>query len=226
MARFLTSTKQANVEAGATRPAYLVEWQHGSSTEYLSCSGDITYDGQLYTEGGLTITSLEDGKTATIVLPATAARVTEIQDSTWRLGVCKITAILASPGDSPTYAASDGDLMLDGVIEQSSFSGETISVTAKCKYYRGALVPRFTFDDVITSVPPVGSTSTWEGENYSYEQWLKTTAAIQHLVRTRNEELFEVLGRGPAGKNLLAGHGQGASERQVCIFGHLGLHEM
>lgn len=183
MARDLSSAKQANIEAGATRPIYLVEWQHSGLTEYLSCSGDITYDGQAYTAGGLTISSMEDGKTATILLPATSTRIAEIQNNTWRLGICKITAILAAPGDSPTYAAADGDLMLDGVIEQTTFSGELISVIAKCKYYRGALVPRFTFDDVVSVVPAVGSTSEWEGENYSYEQWLKTVAAIQKLVR-------------------------------------------
>ena len=183
MARTLNSTQQTNVEAGSTRPIYLVEWQHAGTTEYLSCSGDVTYDGQLYSEGGLTITSLEDSKTATLVLPATATRVTQIQNNDWRLGICKITAILAAPSDTPTYSASDGVLMLDGVIEQTSFAGETISVIAKCKYYTGALVPKFTYDDVVTETPAVGTTSTWEDENYSYEQWLKTTAAIQKLVR-------------------------------------------
>ena len=108
MARTLNSTQQTNVEAGSTRPIYLVEWQHAGTTEYLSCSGDVTYDGQLYSEGGLTITSLEDSKTATLVLPATATRVTQIQNNDWRLGICKITAILAAPSDTPTYSASDG----------------------------------------------------------------------------------------------------------------------
>ena len=187
MARELTSTQQANVEAGATRPIYLVEWKHSGTTEYLSCSGDVSYgDGspiQTYTAGGITIAGLEDSKTATLILPATAARVTEIQNNTWRRGHCKITAILAAPGDSPVYAAADGLLVLDGLIESSSFSGESITVIAKSKYYTGALLPRFTYDDVVTSAPAVGTVSTWEGENYSYEQWLKTVAAIQRLVR-------------------------------------------
>jgi len=187
MARELTSTQQSNVEAGATRPIYLVEWNHSGTVEYLSCSGDVLYgDGspnQTYSAGGITIARLEDSKTATLILPATAARVAEIQNNTWRTGICKITAILAAPGDSPVYAAADGLLVLDGVIESSSFSGETVTVTAKSKYYTGALIPRFTYDDVVTSAPAVGTVSTWEGENYSYEQWLKTTAAIQRIVR-------------------------------------------
>jgi len=187
MARELTSTQHTNVEAGATRPIYLVEWNHSGTTEYLSCSGTVQYGSgspvQTYTAGGLTITGIEDSKTATIVLPATAARITEILGNTWRGGVCKITAILAAPGDTPLYSAADGLLMLDGVIETSTFSGETISVVAKCRYYTGALVPRFTFNDITGIIPAVGSVSTWEGENYSYEQWLKTTAAIQRIVR-------------------------------------------
>lgn len=183
MARELTSTQHTNVEAGSTRPIYLVEWQYSGETEYLSCSGDVTYDSQAYTAGGLTIASIEDSKTATIVLPATAERITSILRSSWRGGVCKITAILAAPGDTGTYSAADGLLMLDGIIEAPTFSGELISVVVKCKYYTGALVPRFTFDDVISIIPAVGSVSTWEGENYSYEQWLKTTAAIQRIVR-------------------------------------------
>jgi len=187
MARELTSTQQTNVEAGATRPIYLVEWQHSGTTEYLSCSGTVQYGSgspvQTYTAGGLTIAGIEDSKTATIVLPATADRITEILGNTWRGGICKITAILAAPGDTPLYSSADGLLMLDGLIEASTFSGETITVTAKCKYYTGALVPRFTFNDVTGIIPAVGSVSTWEGENYSYEQWLKTVAAIQRLVR-------------------------------------------
>lgn len=187
MARELTSTQHTNVEAGATRPIYLVEWQHSGTTEYLSCSGTVQYGSgspvQTYTAGGLTVTGIEDSKTATIVLPATADRITEILGNTWRGGVCKITAILAAPGDTPLYSAAQGLLMLDGVIETSTFSGETITVVAKCKYYTGALVPRFTFNDVTGIIPAVGSVSTWEGENYSYEQWLKTVAAIQRVVR-------------------------------------------
>jgi len=178
----LTSTEQTNVEAGATRPVYLVEWRFAASVEYLSCSGAITYDSQVYTEGGLKLISREDGKTATLSLPATSSRVAQIQANTWRGGICKITSILASTADGPTYALAVGHLVLDGVIEKASFSGEVITVIAKCKYYRGALVPRYVYDDV-TSTPAVGSTSTWESENYSYEQWLKTTAAIQRLVR-------------------------------------------
>jgi len=187
MARELTSTQHTNVAAGATRPIYLVEWNHSGTVEYLSCSGTVQYGSgspvQTYTAGGLTVTGIEDSKTATIVLPATAARITEILGNTWRGGICKITAILAAPGDTPLYAAADGLLMLDGLIETSTFSGETITVVAKCKYYTGALVPRFTFNDVTGIIPAVGSVSTWEGENYSYEQWLKTTAAIQRIVR-------------------------------------------
>lgn len=186
MARELSSTQQTNVEAGSTRPIYLIEWQHSAATEYLSCSGDITYNGQLYGGGDPDdppkITGLVDSKTATIQTPATSERVSEIQNNLWRLGICKITAILASPSDGDTFTTADGILVLDGVIERSTFSGEYVTTTVKCKYYTGALVPRFSFNDVVDP-PAVGTVSEWEGENYSYEQWLKTVAAIQSLVR-------------------------------------------
>ena len=185
MARELTSGQQTNVELGATRPIYLVEWAYNGSggNEFLSCSGDVTYDSQAYTAGGITITSLDDSKVCTLSFPATSSRIAKIQNNTWRMGVCKVTAILAAPGDTPTYSASDGLLVLDGVIESVTYSGEVITVTAKSKYYTGALVPRWSYDDVVTATPAVGQTSDWNGETISYEQWLKTTAAIQRLVR-------------------------------------------
>ena len=100
MPRDLTVAQQANAEAASTRPVHVIAWEHSGSEELLSCTGDIILDSKLYTAGGLKVSSIQDDKAATITLPATSARIAEIQNNDWRGGTCKIYAIPAAPGDS------------------------------------------------------------------------------------------------------------------------------
>ena len=190
MARTLTSTQQTNVTAAATRPIFLVKWTHSGATEYLSCSGSVTFDGQAYTAGGINIRQVEDSNTATLMLPATSTRIGEVTSGSWRGGTCVIYAIAAAPGDTPTYSASDGITVLDGIIESSKFANEQITVVAKNKYFIGALCPRYLVNDVSSQVPAVGSTFEFDGEVYNYEQWLATNTQIQRLVRPGTNPQF------------------------------------
>lgn len=190
--RSLSSGQLTNLAASQTRPIFIVEWQHSGSTEYISCSGDITYGGQVYVSansspnyGGVNISRIEGSKTATLTLPATSTRITEVQNGTWRQGTCIIRAIPGLPGDSGTYTSSpeQGILILDGIIESSSFSGEIITVQAKCKYYSGDIFPFLQLSEVANWIPAVGDAFEYNNQVYTHEQWYKTTAEIQRLTR-------------------------------------------
>jgi hypothetical protein len=185
MARTLTATQQTNVDAAATRPIYIIEWTHSGSTEYLSVTGDITYGGQAYTQGGVNISQIIDSDVATLTMPATSTRITEVQDATWRQGTCVIRTILGAPGDSGTYTASPDQalVIMDGNIQSSRLNGEVITVTVKNKYFAGALCPRLRLDQVANHIPPVGTTFDWGSSQVSYEQWIKTTSDIQKITR-------------------------------------------
>ena len=185
MARTLTAGQTTNVEAASTRPIYIIDFGHSGATEYLSCSGDVTYGGQAYTGGELRVTQIVDSDVATITMPATSTRVTEVTTSTWRNGSVVIRLIPGAPGDSGTYTSSPDEaiVVMDGIIQSSNMSGEVITVTVKNKYFTGALAPRLRLDQIAHHIPPVGSTSTWDSEEYSHEAWLKVTAAIQQVTR-------------------------------------------
>ena len=46
------------LQSPATRPIYIAQINHSGATEYLSASGAVTYDGQVYTAGGMNIRSV------------------------------------------------------------------------------------------------------------------------------------------------------------------------
>lgn len=190
MSRSLTTTQQGNLTANATRPIFLVKWAWNGTTEYLSCSGAVTFDSSPYTAGGINIRQIEDSKTATLFLPATSTRVTELLSNDWRGASCVIYAIAASPSDSPTYSASDGITVLDGIIESAQYAGDTLTVTAKCKYYIGAQVPRFIVNEISTQVPGVGASYNWDDDQYDYRQWVQSNTRIQRLVRPGTNAQF------------------------------------
>lgn len=188
--RNISGTQLTNVEASQTLPIFLLEWQHSGSTEYISITGgDVIYNSQIYVGansspnyGGVRIASIKDAKQATLAMPATSTRVGEVQDYDWKDGTCIITYIPLAASDSrspiATYASSEGLILFDGIIDSSSLNGEVITVTARNKYFDGALVPKFQLSDVADSIPPVGATFEIDGVQYSYEQWYKTVEWI------------------------------------------------
>jgi hypothetical protein len=167
MARNLTAVQYNNLVATATRPINLVRWEHSGMLELLSCSGDITFGGEMYSAGGVEVDSIEDGRTATLSLPATPARVAEVINGNWRNGkICKIFAVPGLPEDDGDYALSQGILVLDGVIDSSQYANGMITVNAIHRYLRGNLTPRTSFNELSTHIPPSGTMLTWEGESY------------------------------------------------------------
>lgn len=169
MPRSVTAAQQANLEADATRPVYLVSWEHSGSEELLSCAGEVIFDGQTFTAGGLRVTQISDSRSATISLPATATRVGETQHGTWRQGACKIWQIPAAPSDGDTFDAADGILLIDGEIRSSAFSGEGISVAVSHRTLSQQLTPRHTYDAVTVFSPAAGTVLTWEGDKLILE---------------------------------------------------------
>jgi len=167
--RVLTSTQQTNVDAAATRPVYVVAWEHSGVEELLSCAGDIILDSKVYTAGGLNVGGIQDGRSATITLPATSTRIAEIQNNAWRGGTCKIYAVPASPSDSGIYIAAESILMMNGVITASRFRGETISVNIIHVNLDGDYSPRDLLDDVCNHIPAPGTQILWEGDRMTLE---------------------------------------------------------
>lgn len=163
MPRPHTPTQLSKASATATRPIYLIRWKFGASVEYLSCSGDITYDGNSYVPG-INIRSMKIGVSASLSIPATAARVTDIQNSAYRGGLCEVWHIPAAPGDTLTFTTADSMLLLDGVLDTAKMSGESINVGAINKYLTGEMSPVFTFDQICNHIPPAGEVLDWEGE--------------------------------------------------------------
>lgn len=183
MPRTLTSDQLSNVLADAVWPIVLVQLNHSGTLEYLSCSGDVTYDSQAYTGGGCSVRSIVDSTSATLVLTPSPSRAEEIQSGVWRGGTCVIYYIPALPSDSSTFVAADGVLMLDGLIDTSSIKGEAHTITAKNKYLTGRMGPGYIVNEVASSayLPAPGDSLEWEGETVSYEQWILTTRNIGAL---------------------------------------------
>jgi len=179
--RDLTATQLANVNATVTKPIYLIEWEHSGSTERLSCSGDITYNGNAYSSGAVRLTSLTNDRGATIVVPATTTRVDQICGNDWRDGICKIYYIPGIPANSPedTYAAADGFLVLDGLINASRLSDKYVTVSAVSKYLQGEISPTLTYEMVANYMPAPGFRIEWEGEVATVDSWLNTNYSPQ-----------------------------------------------
>lgn len=190
MARNLTTTQSTNLEADATRPIFLVKWAWNGTTEYLSCSGAVTFDGNSYTAGGVNISSIEDSNQATLNLPSNTTRMTELLAGDWRGASCVIYAIPAAPGDTPTYSVGSELTILDGIIESARFSNGVIQITAKNKYFTGVLAPRFLVNDFSSTIPPVGKSYVWDSTTYDYTTWLASNTSIQKLVRPGTNPKF------------------------------------
>jgi len=154
-----------NLTLLSSRPIFLAKIKHGASIEYLSTGGDCTYDGQAYTGGTMELTSFIDAERAAIVLPALVARIGESVGNTWRGGACTLYAIPAVPSDStPTFAAAEGLLILDGFIDASKYAGTQITVSIVNNILAGARAPDLYYDQICNHLPAAGESLEWEGE--------------------------------------------------------------
>ncbi len=168
MSRRLSTAQFNNANAGATRPVNLVRWEHSGALELISGSGDITFDGELYTAGGLFSVTIDDGRSAVLTLPSTNARVAEVISGNWRNGkTCQIYSVPGLPDDNGVYALEEGLLVLDGVIDASSYANGTITVNAIHRYLRGNVTPRTTFNEFSIHIPPSGTIIEHEGDSYT-----------------------------------------------------------
>lgn len=158
----VTDAHLANMMEVVTRPIYLLQLNHSGTVEYLSCSGECTFDSQVYTPGGASIGNVVNAKEATVVVPNSPARVDELQTNAWRDGICKLYYIPALPADGNAFVVADAILMLDGIIDSSGLRGETLNIVAKNKWLTGNMSPVYTFDQVCNHIPPAGSTLEWD----------------------------------------------------------------
>lgn len=163
------------MEQVVTRPIYLVQLNHSGTVEYLSCSGDITFDSQVYVAGGAAIATINNSESATIVVPNSVARLDQIQNNDWLDGICVIYYIPALPSDGDSFALGDALLMLDGIIDSSGLRGESVNIAVRHKWLTGNMSPIYTFDQFCNHIPPAGSTLEWDNETvvldsvYTYE---------------------------------------------------------
>lgn len=156
-----TADQVKNTLLTVTKPVYLVQLNHSGTVEYLSCSGSVTFDSQDYDAGGCNIRRLRLYESASIELSASATRIAEVQNYDWRGGICKVYYIPAASGDSLSFNAADAALLLDGVIDTSSFSGEKIKIEAVHKYTVGNMAPGLLFNHFCNHLPAIGESLDW-----------------------------------------------------------------
>lgn len=164
MPRSLTEAQFDNLDLSATRPIYCVWLEHSGSAELLSSSGPIVYNTLPFQGGGVTVKKILDSHSATLVLHASAARIAEVQNGTWRNGRCTIYAISGAPSDTNLYTVEAGIVLLDGVIDDSQFADDRITIRAIHTNLNGNYTPRNFYDEVCNHIPAPGTVITWDGE--------------------------------------------------------------
>jgi hypothetical protein len=178
MPRARTESQDIRIYSEVTRPIFLCKLFHSGAAEYLSASGEITYDGQLYS-GLMNVTGIRGNESFLIDLPPTASRVGQIQSGSWRYQSAILYYIPASMADGDTFTADDAILICDGTIDKTQFRGDRVRVDCSNKYLNGQLSPLNTLDEVATMIPPAGTSVTWEGETrptVSSSNYVKNTS--------------------------------------------------
>lgn len=158
MPRALTTFQFDNVARNATRPIYAVALEHNGTVQYYSTAGPITLDAISYA-GGIEISDIQDGASATLRLPPTFENVDASVRGVWRgRKQCKITAILADGGDSTSFTlANDGVMLIDGFINTSAASKDGVVVEAIQFSLSGNFTPKLTTNEISPHVPKVNS---------------------------------------------------------------------
>ena len=169
MPRDLTEAQLANLELASTRPVYCVWLEHSGSAELLSSSGPVVYNTLPFVGGGVNVKKIVDSRNATLTLSASATRIAEVQNGTWRNGRCIIYAIPADPGEDSIYTAEEGVTLLDGVIDDSKYSDDVITIQAIHSNLDGNLTPRNTYDEVANHIPAPGTVIAWDNETLVLE---------------------------------------------------------
>ena len=170
MTRSATDDQVENLTSGATRPIIIVCWEHSGAQELISCTGRVEYDGEIYQPGILQIVSIQENRSAVFSMPATKQRLSEVNNSTWRRGVCKIWQIPANSSDTAGYSVTDSIMLLDGVIDSSRMSqNNQITVSAVHKNLDGNNTPRNTLNEIASNLPSAGSVLVWEDDTIVLE---------------------------------------------------------
>lgn len=164
MALAHTEAQKNNLEETSTRPITILQLEHSGAIEYLSCSGVVQMDSILYSAGTASVRNIEAGRSAVITVPATATRVAETINNTWRGGICKIYAIPALPDDDAEFVLADAIFQLDGLILNSKWQGSSVTITAIQKNLDGNFTPRNRIDEYTNHVPAPGTILAWEGD--------------------------------------------------------------
>jgi hypothetical protein len=197
----LTPAQLAAASADITRPIYLVCLEHAGVEELLSSSGDVVFDGQNYLAGGIAVSGISNTRSATLTLPWSATRVTEIQNGSYRGGKCKIWYIPGVPSDTDLiFDAEDGVLVMDGEIRSSRFSGDSVSIAVTHINNGNVFTPRNTLKQVTNFALPPGTLITWEGETRQLES--RRFGAF--------DQAYAALGRGSvaSGRAMLTAQGR------------------
>jgi len=160
----LTTVQFNRVRSGATKPVYLVELEHAGFLEYFATAEDVVYNGNSYFANGLDVSDFRDQVSASIDLFATPDRILHSISGTWRNDKrCRIYAVPDEPGGETNYILESAFLVLDGVIDSSSWSGTRIRIAAIPKTVAELSTPRITFNELSAILPAVGSSINWEG---------------------------------------------------------------
>jgi hypothetical protein len=164
MPLYLTQDQLDNVEARATRPLYLVEIWHSGEQELYSSSGRIVYDGDVYEAGGANVAAIQDSFSATVTLPWSPSRMSEIQGGTYRKQPCIIRYIPEAPGSNDVFPAGAAITLIDGQIRSSGFSGDRVSVSVEHVSTSTRYSPNNTINEVTAFVIAPGTQIEWEGD--------------------------------------------------------------
>ena len=171
MSRDLPLYQLQNASRVITSPLLLVLWAHSGTEERLSCSDTVTLDGETYS-GGIEVSNLVIGESATVVVDATAQRVFEVNAGAYRNQICKIYSISADPQQADAFESMDAVLALDGIISSSGFSESDGTVRASIvhKNLSNRLTPAMTISQVANHIPPAGTVLVSDKQNTELER--------------------------------------------------------
>lgn len=186
MPRAYTADQYDRLTRKETRPIVLVRLEYGSPLERLSCSGEVTFDGEVYTAGGANLKRLQGGRAALIDIRATSERVGIVEESLWIGGLCQIYYIPGLPSETPTYTLQQGFLLVDGIIDGATLSDDRIQVNVINKYLKGQMSPVLHLSTICNHVPAAGSITEWEGEKLSNGS--ATDAILQNFISEYGDE--------------------------------------
>lgn len=174
----LDSTVFAYLDGTATNPAYFVKWKHnGSTVEYLgtgSAMSVIDLSATVEAEAVDVVGFSGDGSAVSLRVPATPARVGQVQDGTWRGQICEVWLNT----DSISDASYDAIRIFYGVIDASSYDGGFVNVTARQNTTIGRSTPVSAYADCCNHLPVPGEVVSFSGNTVIIEQEVKAVPTV------------------------------------------------